>query len=191
MSKAIASGVSTIPGIKVTTLPGVSLSNPSQEWTNYEILVGKHKLSSDPTGIAKHWAIGIVYVDDGTTEWYEIEGASLAQSGKPNKVMPVHNNSDKYTEKDNHGRHAFRGSKEQFKAWLDNWHAKWVKNHPFYHLNGDNCQRHVQDFLRLFEKKVKTQNSDIAAKAIGFGIGGMVFCAFIIGIGVLIQGDHP
>lgn len=60
----------------------------------YSVLVGKHKLSDEPLGVAEHWAIGIE-IDD-VVYWNEVRSSSKSEGGALN-IIQRNADSDKYT----------------------------------------------------------------------------------------------
>lgn len=151
--------------------------------------LGKCKLNSDPTNISEHWALGVVCIENGTeaTElWFEVSGSSKQDANKTNKIV-FHQESSKYEIIDL-GERIFYGSVDDVKSNINNFNDHWLKTHPLYELNGDNCQMYVQNFAKHYNlKEINTQNNEIGNLIIKGGIIGTII---IVLIGLLVKGTH-
>jgi hypothetical protein len=165
----------------------------------FEIFVGKHKLLTDPLGIAEHWGFGIRYeksnqkkdIKEGNNLilWYEIEGVCKESIGCRNKIR-THTDNGKYTSVESQGEFNFPGTFEELEEWIQKWNFKWLENHQIYAINGDNCQMHVKDFLKTCGIAESTQNTDLANMVLGAGIGATVVGLAAIGFSILLRGKH-
>lgn len=144
-----------------------------------EVKLGKYKINNL---VAEHWAIKI-----GTT-WYEVEGASKSQSGDRNKIA-IHTNDSKYATITTLGK--ISGEDGTTQQLLKQMIQDWLKNHPFYAINGDNCQLFVKHMAwELLGITIETQNKQIGSAAIGAGFGAIVVGLGAILVGLLVKGGH-
>jgi hypothetical protein len=155
------------------------------------VYVGKFKLSSDPTGISEHWALGFKLLDE-TFVWFEVKGASKEATGSPNEIVRQDDSAtSKYTEKEEVGVFTFEGDLVEFEDYMKTYNEDWVKVHKLYKFNGDNCQLYVKGFLDKYEiRKLETQNSQIGNLVIGAGIGSSIVGVAAILAGFYLKGNH-
>jgi hypothetical protein len=74
----------------------------------------------------------------------------------------------------------------------------WLREHPLYSWNGNNCQMYAQDVLAaLLGMRIATQNSthgdamvSVASKAVMISAIGVVVSAALLFAGRLVKGKH-
>jgi len=141
-----------------------------------KIYLGKFTLSGFV--VAEHWAVCVDHT------WYEVAGISKLDKGNPNEIVS-HQNSSKYS------RVKLLGSMVPTAENVEQWNAKWLKTHPNYSVNGDNCQLYVKDFVKYFlDADLDTQNWTVGRAMAGAGIVTVLFGVAATLIGVYIQGTH-
>lgn len=149
------------------------------------VSVAKYRLDQDPTSTAEHWAL--CFLIGGQKCYYEVAGTSKHITGVPN-VIYNHEFGEKYTHYDLDAEVTFHGDpRVEIQQWCD----EWIKKHPYYEFNGDNCQRFVQDFYaHWLGIAVPTQNKQK-------GDAGMIFFGFTLVVSIVgilfssaIKGNH-
>lgn len=178
----------------VRTAQGLTISaKTSSIWSNiwhimmFTVLVGKHKLSDEPLGVAEHWAIGIQIKE--VVHWYEIRGASKSEVGALN-VIERNTDSTKYTRIKIIGDKEFSGTTEELLLSIVKFNKEWCEKHPRYAVNGGNCQLYVCDLARYFGFKLTTQNSAIGNGSIGAGVGAVMVGIGMVVLGFMLKGPH-
>jgi hypothetical protein len=143
-----------------------------------EVKLGKYKINS----VAEHWAIKIGSI------WYEVEGASKKQTGERNRIVR-HSNDSKYTFISTLGFLSAESGVDD--KQIEQKILAWLKEHPYYAVNGDNCQLFVKHMAwDLLGVSIETQNSTVGATLIGIGIGSTIVGLVGILLGTLIRGGH-
>ena len=153
----------------------------------FTVLVGKHKLSDEPLGVAEHWAIGIKIED--VVHWYEIRGASKSEVGALN-VIERNTDSTKYTRVKIIGEKSFDGNSEGLLISIVQFNTRWCEKHPRYAINGGNCQLYVCDLANYFGFKITTQNATIGNGSIGAGVGTVLVGIVMMAFGLMLKGPH-
>jgi len=138
--------------------------------------------------VAEHWAVKV-----GET-WFELEGAAIRDYNSPNKVRTHQRDAD-YAEIEEKTAKTLTNL-----ATVQEWAEAWTQTHPLYRINGANCQKFVNDFLRTFlpgEEIEPTQNQTIGNSLLSVGTTVTALGAIAIGLGVaigatgrLIRGTH-
>jgi len=74
---------------------------------------------------------------------------------------------------------------------LQEYNNQWLAKHPFYAVNGDNCQLYVKHIVwEVLGINLDTQNKNIGAAVFGAGIGATIVGIFAIATGLWIKGKH-
>jgi hypothetical protein len=143
-----------------------------------DVYLGKHNLAGIHGLVAEHWAIKI-----GDT-WYEIQGDSKKENLSPNRILK-HKDDSKYDTIE------ILGTIQETMSVIDSWNSAWLRKHPAYEFNGDNCQLYAKHFAWHFlGKNLDTQNTVIGGMMMGAGIGAIIVgIAAVVG-GFLIRGRH-
>ena len=126
-----------------------------------------------------HWAVKV------GEYWIEIGGESKKAALEQQQLF-VHTKDSNYTK-----LYTVHRRITATYSQVKNWCRQWLRDHPQYEPNDDNCQMFVKDLLKTFAQvEVQTENSSVGGAMIGGGLLAIAFGAIATVVGAIIKGGH-